>query len=185
MPLRRDGHRALPFAEAQEAAVDADRDAGLLHRHAEDGVEVELRANLAADRGDEPLPLERLGERVGGARPVERERGLGGEGLQERSSSPLNTFGAFVVASTSTAGTLSSETSGTKTALFAPTFSASRGLTRCEPATSYTTTGPPSKTALAIADGSLLEVERDIVPPGRVHSGRQRLEPAARARRPR
>ena len=73
---------------------------------------------------------------------------------RSESSSPSNSFGARVVARTSTAGTLSSETSGTKTALFAPTFSASRRLTRCEPATSYTTTGPPSKTALAIPDGS-------------------------------
>ena len=52
------------------------------------------------------------------------------------SSSPVKTLRSRVVASTSTARTFSSETSGTKTALFAPTFSASRRLTRGEAAAS-------------------------------------------------
>ena len=136
MPFGGDRHRARPFAEAQEAPVDSDGDAGLLDRHAEDGVEVELGANLAADRGDEPLALERLGERVGERVRSSASAASAASACRSDSSSPLNTFGAFVVARTSTAGTLSSETSGTKTALFAPTFSASRRLTRCEPATS-------------------------------------------------
>ena len=80
------GHRHRPGAvtQAQEAAVDADSDPGLLHRYPEDGVEVELGANLAADRGDEPLAFERFGERVGRAGAVERKRCLGRERLQER-----------------------------------------------------------------------------------------------------
>ena len=137
MPLGRDRHRAGPLAEAQEAPVDADGDAGLLHSDPEHGVEVELGANLASDRGDEPLTLERLRERVRRPRAVERERGFGGQGLEQRELVARRRPSAlFVVARMSTAGTLSSETSGTKTALFAPTFSASRRLILCEPATS-------------------------------------------------
>ena len=84
MPFGDDRHRPRPVAEPQEAPVDSDRDAGLLHRHAKNRVEVELGTNLAADRGDEPLAFEGLGERVGRACAVERKRCFGRKRLQER-----------------------------------------------------------------------------------------------------
>ena len=136
VPLGANRHRPARLAEPQEAALDAHGLAGLLDGDPQDGLQIELGSNLASDRRHQALPLERLGERARRAGAIEGERSLGGQGLEQRELLPVKTRRSRVVASTSTASTFSSETSGTKTALFAPTFSASRRLTRGEPAAS-------------------------------------------------
>ena len=83
-PLRRDWHRLARFAEPEEAAADTGRGAGRLDGDSEHVVEIELGAHLPPDRRDEAFALERVGQRVGRARPVECECRLGGERLQQR-----------------------------------------------------------------------------------------------------
>ena len=60
----------------------------------------------------------------------------------------------FVLAAMRTASTRAPETTGTKAALFAPTRSARRRLTRGEDSTSKIVSGAASNTALATAEGS-------------------------------
>ena len=93
-----------------------------------------LRADAPGDLGNEPLPTERLLELC-------RRAGL----LQRR---------RLVLAAMRTASTRAPETTGTKAALFAPTRSARRRLTRGEDSTSKIVSGAASNTALATAEGS-------------------------------
>ena len=57
---------------------------GLLDRHAEQLVEVAAGAHLLRDPRDQPLALERTRQRGGGARPRERQAGLGCDRLHQR-----------------------------------------------------------------------------------------------------
>ena len=84
IPLGADRHLIPGEAEPDEAAADVERAAGLGDRDFEHRVEIELRAHLARDPGDDPLPLERLGKLLGRAETVERERPLAGERLEQR-----------------------------------------------------------------------------------------------------
>ena len=136
-PLSGNRHRLARFAEPEEAAADACGHAGRLDRDSEHVVEVEL----GADASSRSRRRGRSRSRASARASAERARSsasarLGGESLEQRRLPPVNTRGAFVVATTSTAGTFSSETSGTKTALFAPLRSARRRFTCCELATS-------------------------------------------------
>ena len=65
------------LAEADEAARERRGARQLLDGDAHDRVEIELRAHLARDRREQPLALERVLERRGRARPLERDRRLG------------------------------------------------------------------------------------------------------------
>ena len=56
----------------------------LLDRHAQDVVQVELRANLARHLADDPLAFERLRERGRGLGPLDRQRRLARERLERR-----------------------------------------------------------------------------------------------------
>ena len=80
IPLRTDRHRVPAGSPSRmKHRDDADSLARLLDGDPEDGLEVELRAHLPADRSHEPLSLERILERGRRARPLEGERRLGGK----------------------------------------------------------------------------------------------------------
>ena len=61
----------------------AERARGFLHGDVENGIEVELDSELSGDTRDQPLALERLPESGRGSQPVERERGLVAESLEQ------------------------------------------------------------------------------------------------------
>jgi hypothetical protein len=84
VPFGGDRHRPLRIAQADEAAADAELAACLLHGHAQDRVEVELRADALGDRSNETFPRERV--RKGGRRagPVERQCGLARDRAEKR-----------------------------------------------------------------------------------------------------
>jgi hypothetical protein len=84
VPLRHDRALARGLRRPDEAALHAERSAGLLDRDALQRVEIELRADAPPDLRDEPLTLERLGERRRRARPLERQRRLGDERADRR-----------------------------------------------------------------------------------------------------
>src|SRR5581483_4813269 len=75
VPLGRDDLAVRPV-EPDEAALDAERAAGLLDRDSLQRVEVELGPHAASDLRDEPLALDGVRERLGRPRAFERERGL-------------------------------------------------------------------------------------------------------------
>ena len=83
VPLGRE-RLAVLAREPDEAARRGEHLPDLAHRRLEDGAHVALGADAPRELGDEPLPLERLRERVGRARAVERERGLRRERLHQR-----------------------------------------------------------------------------------------------------
>ncbi len=72
LPLR--GRNLTLSAEADQTPVDAQRVAGLLHRDAQQLVDVELRANAGRDSRDEALAFERLGQIGRRSRTIERKR---------------------------------------------------------------------------------------------------------------
>ena len=83
VPFGEHGHRLPLLAEADEAPCDADRLRGLLDRHLQDRVQVELGTDTAADLRDQPLALERDAQRLGGASPAEGEGRLAREALDD------------------------------------------------------------------------------------------------------
>jgi len=82
-PLGAHGHRLVGLAEADEAARGAERASRFRHRDARDRVEVMTGADAARDLRDETLASECMVERGGGARPVERDRRLTGQCLDQ------------------------------------------------------------------------------------------------------
>ena len=82
-PLGVDLHLAAGLGEANEAPGDLERPSGFSHRNCQHIVEVELGADLARDRGNKTLALERGLERLGGPAAAERQRRLVREPLEE------------------------------------------------------------------------------------------------------
>ena len=185
MPLGGDRHRPGRVAEPEEAPVDSHGDAGLLDGHAKDGIEVELGANLAADRGDQPLAFERFRERVRRAGAVERQRGLGRESLQERELVPVEHLRCSG----------SDEDEDRRHAFFRDEWDedgALRSDLLGEPPVDPLRAGDvidhdgPSFEGRARDPRRLLfEIECHLAPPRRVLAGRERLETRARESRPR
>ena len=127
VPLGARSASARRLAEADEAAVDADARAGLLDRDAEHGVEVELRANLARDRA-----TIRSRSSASASASAERTR----SSASAASAASAWSSGELVPVEHAVArrrrrraprARCSREMSGTNTALFAPTCSASGG----------------------------------------------------------
>ena len=83
VPFGEHGHRLPLLAEADEAPCDADRLRGLLDRHLQDRVQVELGTDTAADLRDQPLALERDAQGLGGASPAEGEGHLARQALDD------------------------------------------------------------------------------------------------------
>jgi hypothetical protein len=131
-PLSGNRHRLARFAEPEEAAADACGHAGRLDRDSEHVVEVELGADLSADRCDEAFALEGVRRASAERARVERERGPAASPEQRQPS--VNTRGALSSRRRAPPAP-SSETSGTKTA---PSRRppARRRFTCCELATS-------------------------------------------------
>ena len=77
-------HRRGRISDAEEAAAHADRNARGLDGDPEHIVQVELGPDFPADRGYETFALERVGQLVRRARPVEPECRLGRERLEQR-----------------------------------------------------------------------------------------------------
>src|SRR5581483_5881575 len=73
-PLRCDRDRLIAAAELNDAAGDPQRAPELLQGDPQHRLEIELGANLAGDRRQQPLPLERLLERRGRLGALERLR---------------------------------------------------------------------------------------------------------------
>ena len=83
-PFGDDRHRLTRLAQPDEAAVHGEGGADLRDGDLEERLDVELRPHPRADARHEPLALERLRERGGRLRPLERERGVARERLHER-----------------------------------------------------------------------------------------------------
>ena len=82
-PLRKHRRRLARFAEADEAALDVGRVGRLLDCDLEQLVEVAARPDGTRDPCDQAFPLECVRDRIRRARALERETGLGGEGLHQ------------------------------------------------------------------------------------------------------
>ena len=80
LPLR--SRNLTVRAEPDQASVDAQGKAGLLHCHAQQLVDVQLGANACRDPGDEALAIERLGQTGRRAGAIEREGRIAGDLLQ-------------------------------------------------------------------------------------------------------
>ena len=83
-PLRGEPLRLPRLAEADEAAGGVERPPDLRDRDSRPVGEPFNRSHPARDVADEPLARERLVELAGRSRPLERERGLGGQRLHQR-----------------------------------------------------------------------------------------------------
>ena len=86
LDVQRDGVRVerLAFVDAELDRVRPEGTRQLLPRDAYDLGRVELASDPARDPGDVLFPLERLRQRRGRSQPIERERRLGGDGLEQR-----------------------------------------------------------------------------------------------------
>ena len=82
-PLGLHAERLVAVPEANEAAGGAERPPDLGHGDARPLADVGDRAHATGDLADEALARQRLVEGPFGARPRERERGLGGERLHQ------------------------------------------------------------------------------------------------------
>ena len=83
-PLGLHAERLVAVPEANEATGGAERPPDLCHGDARPLADVGDRAHATGDLADEALARQRLVEGPFGARPRERERGLGGERLHQR-----------------------------------------------------------------------------------------------------
>ena len=128
-PLGEDRHRLARLAEADEAALDVRRPRRLLDRDLEQLVEVAPRAERAARSARSGAPARARRRARRGARPLEREPGLGRERLHQRELVLVEEAAARRMAAKTTPITSSRARTGTKAQLLTCAISFSRLFT--------------------------------------------------------